>query len=123
MFRIVTLVLLMVSLFLPMVAAAHPCGDGDKKPPCDTVLRNPDSRPSITVTGSTGSLEGLDGTRDADLSGLGVAVVYPVGCDLSILAGYAYTDSEWNGAVPRCGGLTDWNASTFTVGFRFYLGR
>jgi hypothetical protein len=119
--RVFLLVAILIALFLtPLIAAAHPCGDA--KQPCDTVLRNPDSRPSITVTGSTGSLEGMQAGRDADLSGLGVAFVYPVGCDLSLLAGYSYADGEWNGIAPRCGPLDNWKASTFTVGFRFYLG-
>jgi hypothetical protein len=113
--------LVVACLMVAVPAVASPCKGGPRRDPCVSKC-NPDGRTSITLTAGLGSLDGLNQGRDADITALGVSLVYPAAQNMSLLAGYNHSKTEWNGAATRYG-LTDWNTDLFTVGLRFYLGR
>lgn len=111
---------LVLLLSMASVALAHPCKPGPRRDPCATKC-NPDGRTSITLTGGMGN---LDGRASADLTTLGVALVYPTTRNVSLLARYDHAKAEWDGA-PRYVWPTssDFSTDLYTVGIRFYLGR
>ena len=105
--------LAVLAILIASPALAAPKGH-TYKAPIETVLKNPDGRPSIELLAGIGN-EDADGHNVADLTRFGVHIIYPASVGMSILARWDHDDRDWSTGG---GGLTD---NVFSIGLKFYL--
>jgi hypothetical protein len=113
--QIFALMSLLAIVALPASAAV--CKKAPVKTDTCLSVCNPDGRTSITVTAGLGTLDGFaqDGS---DLTQLGVALVYPASNEISLLANWNHSETDWN----SYGEFKNFDANIFTVGIRYYFG-